>query len=69
MPNCNSCIWYSDGFGDETRGSGWCYAEECYKDFDDSCSFWQESLRSEPVNLPDLQLIEAVAKLDTQVED
>lgn len=38
--HCRTCLWLSDGFGDETRGSGWCYSNEDYHDFNDSCPFW-----------------------------
>ena len=52
---CEFCIWLSTGFADDVRGSGWCYSEESYKDFEDTCPFWQESLRSEPVQEPPLK--------------
>jgi hypothetical protein len=50
MSTCKTCIWLSTGLGDDTRGSGWCYAEECYKDEEDTCPFWEPSLRKEPLN-------------------
>jgi hypothetical protein len=53
--HCITCIWLSDGFGDDVRGSGWCYSEEEYKDFEDTCPFWQESFRAEPINEPPLK--------------
>ena len=49
---CASCIWLSDGFGDDVRGSGWCYSAEDYRDYEDTCPEWQASLRDEPVNEP-----------------
>jgi len=56
MP-CITCIWYSDGFGDEERGAGWCYADEFYTDADHTCPFWQKSLRNEPLLGPDGEVI------------
>jgi hypothetical protein len=66
---CRHCIWWSTGFGDETRGSGWCYSEEVYTDPEFDCSFWQASLRDEPVLAPDDSLLRNVAVLDIGVED
>jgi hypothetical protein len=67
---CGTCIWHSDGFGDDVRGSGWCYSEGDYVDVDGCCDFWQASLRDEPVNVPpERQLVENVRAGDTQIED
>jgi hypothetical protein len=46
---CGTCIWLSTGFGDDVRGSGWCYSNQDYRDNDDSCPFWLLSLRNEPL--------------------
>lgn len=52
-PNtCAFCIWLSTGFADDVRGSGWCYSNGDYRDNDDTCPFWQASLRDEPVSEP-----------------
>ena len=66
--HCISCIWYSDGFGDDVRGSGWCYSTEIYVDQDSTCPFWEQSLRPEPLKGPDEQLLANVAALDKEVE-
>ncbi len=66
---CANCICLSDGFGDDERGSGWCYSNEDYRDFTDSCPFWTGSLRDEPVNEPEARLVEAVKAKDCEVED
>jgi hypothetical protein len=47
--SCSKCIWWSDGVQDP-RGVGWCYSEEDYTDPEYYCPFFQESLRTEPVN-------------------
>ena len=73
---CHNCCWFSTGFGDDVRGSGWCYAAEVYADNYEFCpytdadgeSFWQATLRSEPLIHPELKLVDAVARLDTEVE-
>jgi hypothetical protein len=73
MPTCSTCIWYSTGLGDDVRGSGWCYSEECYKDEDDSCPFWDQSLRKESVDsaplTPDAHLAANCAKMDKDCDD
>ena len=48
--SCGTCIWLSTGFGDDIRGSGYCYSNQDYRDNDDTCPFWQESMRAEMVN-------------------
>ena len=49
---CKDCVWLSTGFGDDVRGSGYCYSNDEYMDDDGSCPFWQSSLRDEPLNDP-----------------
>ena len=66
---CGSCVWLSTGIGDDVRGSGYCYCTQDYRDNDDTCPFWQASLRDEPVNAPELRLVQNVAAQDTGVED
>jgi hypothetical protein len=68
MKTCENCIWLSTGFADDERGSGWCYSNEDYRDWLDTCPFWQQSLRDTPLNdPPERQLIKAVAQLDTGI--
>ena len=64
---CKACIWRSDGFNDP-KGSGYCYSTGDYVSDDGLCGFFQTSLRPEPVNEPEAQLIQNVRAMDTEVE-
>lgn len=66
---CQFCVWLSAGFGDDERGSGYCYSNEDFRDNDDTCPFWQESLRDEPLEGPEAQLLQNVKAHDLEVED
>lgn len=50
---CSRCILWSTGINDP-KGQGYCYSERDYKAEDDTCPFWEKSLRSEPVNSPEV---------------
>lgn len=65
---CGTCIWCSNGIHDPA-GVGYCYSDEDYHDPDETCSFWQASLRDEPVNIPEMRLVENVKVGDVDVED
>lgn len=44
---CKSCAWFSNGFQSEPS---YCYSQDAHVDESDTCSDWQSSLRTEPVN-------------------
>jgi hypothetical protein len=64
MPTCADCVYRND-YADPGR----CYADMEYHAPDDSCSWWQGTLRKEPVNpaplTPDAHLAARVGELDS----
>jgi hypothetical protein len=71
--SCHNCAWWSDGGINNSKGVGWCYSEEEYTDPEYDCSFWQASLRSEPVNpapllTPEEMLAHRVGRMDREYE-
>ena len=66
---CGSCCYKSDGVN--TLSADYCYVVDGHVTRNaPACEEWRGSLRDEPVNdPPERKLAEAVARLDTEVDD